>query len=343
MAAFASSAAKKFFSAQNPTFQQTMLRVKDPKVSVKFYTENFGMKLINEYHFGENQGNFSLYFLTSLKEGEPGPMGGVGSKEAHDYIWNCRKGQSFLELTHNHGTEDQEGDLTDHALRKQVYHNGNSDPRGFGHIAFDTDDVYAASEKLIAKGVPFKKKPNEGRMKGLAFALDPDGYWVEIVKRSVAGVYKEEYNLSQTMIRIKDPKVSLPFYRDVFGMKVLKEKHFSDFSLFFLATNENEDSSSPWDPLLELTHNHGTENEPGPSYHNGCSTTFKGEKCPRGFGHIGFLVDNLKETCEKMEEYGVEFYKRPHEGSMKSIAFAKDPGDEYWIEIVQRGQPMFNQ
>jgi hypothetical protein len=26
-------------------------------------------------------------------------------------------------------------------------------------------------------------KPDEGGMKGLAFAYDPDGYWVEIVKR----------------------------------------------------------------------------------------------------------------------------------------------------------------
>ena len=30
----------------------------------------------------------------------------------------------------------------------------------------------------------FQKKPDEGRMKGLAFALDPDGYWVEIVPRT---------------------------------------------------------------------------------------------------------------------------------------------------------------
>lgn len=48
---------------------------------------------------------------------------------------------------------------------------------GFGHIAFNTDDVYAACVKLEKAGVSFKKKPDEGRMKGLAFAYDPDGYW----------------------------------------------------------------------------------------------------------------------------------------------------------------------
>ena len=28
-----------------------------------------------------------------------------------------------------------------------------------------------------------KKEPDGGTMKGLAFAYDPDGYWVEITKR----------------------------------------------------------------------------------------------------------------------------------------------------------------
>lgn len=33
------------------------------------------------------------------------------------------------------------------------------------------------------KGVQFQKKPDAGGMKGLAFAKDPDGYWIEIIKR----------------------------------------------------------------------------------------------------------------------------------------------------------------
>ena len=36
------------------------------------------------------------------------------------------------------------------------------------------DDVYAATEKFLAKGLNFRKKPDEGRMKSLAFALDPN-------------------------------------------------------------------------------------------------------------------------------------------------------------------------
>ena len=61
--------------------------------------------------------------------------------------------------------------------------NGNVTPcRGFGHIAVMTPDVYAASAELEANGVKFQKRPNEGRMLGLAFALDPDGYWVSFLK-----------------------------------------------------------------------------------------------------------------------------------------------------------------
>ena len=43
-----------------------------------------------------------------------------------------------------------------------------------GHIAVHCNDVYKVSVDLEENGVQFQKKPDEGRMKGLAFALDPD-------------------------------------------------------------------------------------------------------------------------------------------------------------------------
>ncbi len=46
-----------------------------------------------------------------------------------------------------------------------------SNIRGFGHIAFAVDDVYATSASLESAGVSFIKRPDEGRMKGLAFCL----------------------------------------------------------------------------------------------------------------------------------------------------------------------------
>jgi lactoylglutathione lyase len=74
-----------------------------------------------------------------------------------------------LELTHNHGTESDPN--------FQGYANGNSDPgRGFGHIAITVDNIESACDRFEALGVPFKKRLTEGKMKNIAFLLDPDGF-----------------------------------------------------------------------------------------------------------------------------------------------------------------------
>ena len=59
-------------------------------------------------------------------------------------------------------------------------------------------------------------------MKGLAFALDPDGYWVEIVKRDENSPIKNKYTFAQTMLRVKDAQKSLHFYRDLLGLNLCK-------------------------------------------------------------------------------------------------------------------------
>lgn len=150
---------------------------------------------------------------------------------------------------------------------------------------FSCDDVYALAEKLEKAGCSFQKKPNEGRMKGLAFVKDPDGMWVELVKRGDKANIPNECNFSQTMLRIKDPKKSLEFYKKL-GMKVLAQRDFNDFSLYFLGSSnvdEKADYKEMFNPVLELTHNHGTENDPDFKYFNG------NEEGRQGFGHIGFL------------------------------------------------------
>ena len=76
------------------------------------------------------------------------------------------------ELTHNWGTENDDS---------FSHHDGNSDPRGFGHIGITVPDVYKACERFESLGAEFQKKPDDGNMKGLAFIKDPDGYWIEIL------------------------------------------------------------------------------------------------------------------------------------------------------------------
>lgn len=321
----------------NFSWHHTMLRIKNPEKSLAFYRDIMGMTVVSQFDFP--QWKFSLYFLATLPEGtETKQFQEPTSDEAHQWLWNTNL--KVVELTHNHGDEAKD-DLK--------MNNGNVEPnRGFGHIAFNTVDVYGACDELEAKGVAFQKKPNDGRMKGLAFALDPDGYWIEIVRRESDAEcgFTHKFNLSQTMIRVKDPKKSIPFYRDVCGMSLVRELHFpkAKFSLYFMAnlTDEEKKTLPPADsdeannyikrlfnPVLELTHNHGTEDDADFSYHNG-------NEDPKGFGHLAFLVDDIDAAVEAMEKAGTSFKKKPNEGSMKGIAFAYDP-DNYWVELVPRG------
>jgi lactoylglutathione lyase len=66
-----------------PTWQQTMLRIKDPKKTLPFYTDFLGFTLIDKFDFP--QWKLSLYFLTTLPEGEKYELT-PGSQEAHDYL-----------------------------------------------------------------------------------------------------------------------------------------------------------------------------------------------------------------------------------------------------------------
>jgi lactoylglutathione lyase len=147
------------------------------------------------------------------------------------------------------------------------------------------------------------------------------------------------------MLRIKDPAKSIPFY-EAFGMTVVRHVHFSDFSLFFLASSSNVDPNIDYSslsndearailgmmfgPILELTHNHGTEADDNFKHYNG------NEEGRQGYGHIGFIVDDVYAACDKIREMGYGFRKEPDGGSMKGLAFAYDP-DGYSVEIIKRG------
>lgn len=64
-------------------------------------------------------------------------------------------------------------------------------------------------------------------MKGLAFAYDPSGYWIELVKRNQDAGHPETFNLGQTMLRVKDVGKSLEFYTGKGGMGMTKARALS--------------------------------------------------------------------------------------------------------------------
>ncbi|KAL0967623.1 hypothetical protein UPYG_G00254620 [Umbra pygmaea] len=148
---------------QDFMIQQTMLRVKDPLKSLDFYTRILGMTLLQKIDFPSMR---FTHFLLGYEDKKDIP---ADLKERT--AWTFSR-PATIELTHNWGSELDEN---------LSHHNGNSEPRGFGHIGIAVPDVNAACKVFEELGVTFVKKPDEGKMKGLAFIQDPDGYWIEVL------------------------------------------------------------------------------------------------------------------------------------------------------------------
>lgn len=146
-------------------FNQTMLRIKSPEVTLDFYTRIMGMTLVKKLDF--EQMEFSLYFLAAIDTHELVDW----SHDPRERLVQTFGRPAMLELTHNWGTED-DPDFS--------YHNGNDEPKGFGHIGFAVPDLEAACARFEALGVSFVKRPQDGKMKNIAFIRDPDGYWIEL-------------------------------------------------------------------------------------------------------------------------------------------------------------------
>ncbi|CCF56106.1 hypothetical protein KAFR_0A06710 [Kazachstania africana CBS 2517] len=281
-------------------FNHTCLRIKDPQRSIKFYTECFGMKLIKKMDVP--MGKFTNYFL-AFQEGSVFDRAGV------------------LELTHNWVTETDPG---------YKINNGNEEPhRGFGHIAFAIDNIEDACAKLESLNVNFKKRLVDGKMKDIAFALDPDNYWIEIISSNK----NKDYKFNHTMLRVKDATKSLEFYQNVLGMKLIQKTVHENgkFTLYFLGYQDPKsvDHKNNQEGLLELTHNWGTESDESFHYHNG-------NEQPQGYGHICVSTKDPEALCNDIDSvykdkvtWGVKW----NQGKMKNLAFIKDP-DNYSIEIL---------
>lgn len=165
---------------QEYVFSQTMMRIKDPERSLAFYSKVLGMSLIRKFDFPDMQ--FSLYFLGMVKDKQDIP-----SDKSTRATWLFKQ-PAMLELTHNWGSEND---------KDFEYHNGNDQPQGFGHIGFTVPDVYAACERFQQLGVSFVKEVDAGKMQGLAFIRDPDGYWIEILQADMLEQRGQDWGLAE--------------------------------------------------------------------------------------------------------------------------------------------------
>ncbi|WP_020169175.1 VOC family protein [Candidatus Pelagibacter communis] len=117
-----------------------------------------------------------------------------------------------------------------------------------------------------------------------------------------------------TMIRISDVEKSLDFYCKGLGLIETRrmENEQGRFTLIFLATPGDEKAE------LELTYNwDGDELGDG----------------SRNFGHLAYRVENIYQTCERLQDMGYTINRPPRDGHM---AFVRSP-DNISIEILQEG------
>jgi len=119
-----------------------------------------------------------------------------------------------------------------------------------------------------------------------------------------------------TMVRITDPDASLAFYCDALGLTLLKryDNEAGRFSLLFLAAPGDEEAQ------VELTYNWDPEALTG----------------GRNFGHLAYAVENIYESCERLQDHGVTINRPPRDGRM---AFVRSP-DGISIELLQRGEAL---
>ena len=122
-----------------------------------------------------------------------------------------------------------------------------------------------------------------------------------------------------TMVRVTDLDESLNFYCQILGLVEIA-RHDNEkgrFTLIFLVAPEDQEHFKQHkSPALELTYNWDTE-----SYQGG-----------RNFGHLAFQVDNIYDTCERLQNAGITINRPPRDGHM---AFIRSP-DNISIELLQK-------
>lgn len=125
-------------------YLHTMVRISNIDASLDFYCAKLGLSEVRR--IDNPIGRFTLIFLAA-----PADEGTARTEKA-----------PMLELTYNWDPENYEGG------------------RNFGHLAFETSDIYALCTKLAGAGITINRPPRDGRM---AFIRSPDGISIELLQK----------------------------------------------------------------------------------------------------------------------------------------------------------------
>jgi lactoylglutathione lyase len=135
-------------------YLHTMVRVSDLDAALDFWCNKLG--LVEVRRLDNEKGRYTLVFLAAPNDAER-------SKETRS---------PQLELTYN--------------WDEHSYGGG----RNFGHLAYRVDDIYAACQRLMDKGVTINRPPRDGNM---AFVRSPDGISVELLQKGAPLSPKEPW------------------------------------------------------------------------------------------------------------------------------------------------------
>ena len=121
-----------------------------------------------------------------------------------------------------------------------------------------------------------------------------------------------------SMIRVRDEKRSVAFYKTAFGLEVADRYPFESFTLVYLRNDEEAFE-------VELTVNHGRDE----AYDLG-----------DGYGHLAVSVDDVDAERARMADAGLspgDVKTMQRDGApFARFFFISDP-DGYKIEVLQRG------
>jgi lactoylglutathione lyase len=131
-----------------------MIRVSDLDESLDFFCNKLG--LVEHRRHDSDVGRYTLIFLVAPEDK------GRAISEA----------SPLVELTYNWDPEEYTGG------------------RNFGHLAFETRNIYKLCQQLVDAGVTINRPPRDGRM---AFVRSPDGVSIELLQKGEALEPKEPW------------------------------------------------------------------------------------------------------------------------------------------------------
>jgi lactoylglutathione lyase len=131
-------------------YLHTMLRVRNLDAAMDFYCDKLGLKEVRRRVDEKNR--YTLVFLAASDDAEA----------ASAALKAGRRDAPVIELTYNWDTEDY------------------GEARYFGHLAYETNDIYALCGRLMKAGVTINRPPRDGVM---AFVRSPDKHSIELLQK----------------------------------------------------------------------------------------------------------------------------------------------------------------